>query len=183
MIGERPRPELRAHCSASLGTRIDDRDQLAALRLRVFLRVKAPEIAHPDDCGSDFLHGDAIMPAPMATTTPTPPAAARARALSDSYRALPPRVRRELIIYGVTLLAGLLGMPLLIWLAGNRVLGPYTHGQNLHAGPFALLGDFMLGLAHGSAVFWVVALGPAVLLLLLRVMIWLIRAIPSTRRG
>jgi hypothetical protein len=122
------------------------------------------------------------MPAPMATMTPTPPAV-RERALSDTYRALPPRVRRELIIYGVALLCGLLVMPLLIWFAGNRVLGPYTHGQNLHAGPFALLGDFLLGLLHGSAVFWAVALGPAVLLLLLRVMIRLIRAIPSARRG
>jgi hypothetical protein len=122
------------------------------------------------------------MPAPMATMTPTP-RAARERALSDTYGALPPRVRRELIIYGVALLCGLLVMPLLIWFAGNRVLGPYTHGQNLHAGPFALLGDFLLGLLHGSAVFWAVALGPAVLLLLLRVMIRLIRAIPSARRG
>jgi hypothetical protein len=123
------------------------------------------------------------MPAPMATTTPTPPAAARPRALSDTYRALPPRVRRELVIYGVALLCGLLGMPLLVWFAGNRVLGPYTHAQNLHAGPFALLGDFLLGLVHGSAVFWAVALGPAVLLLLVRVMVRLIRAIPSARRG
>jgi hypothetical protein len=122
------------------------------------------------------------MPAPMATMTPIPPAA-RERALPDTYRALPPRVRRELIIYGVALLCGLLVMPLLIWFAGNRVLGPYTHGQNLHAGPFTLLGDFLLGLLHGSAVFWAVALGPAVLLLLLRVMIRLIRAIPSARRG
>ncbi|HXW75622.1 MAG TPA: hypothetical protein VEK10_12490 [Steroidobacteraceae bacterium] len=119
----------------------------------------------------------------MATTTPTRPQAAPVRALADSYRALPPRLRRELLIYGVALLCGLLGMPLLIWFAGNRVLGPYTHGQNLHAGPFALLGDYMLGLAHGSAVFWVVALGPAVLLLLLRLTIRLIRAIPSARRG
>jgi hypothetical protein len=121
------------------------------------------------------------MPARMATTTPTPPAPARARSASDSHRALPPRVRRELIIYGVALLCGLLGAPLLIWFAGNRVLGPYTHGQNAHAGPFALLGDFLLGLVHGSAVFWVVALGPAVLLLLSRVMVRLIRAMPSGR--
>ena len=123
------------------------------------------------------------MPAPMPHTTPTPQAAtpAGARALSDSYRALPPRLRRELIIYGVALLCGLFGMPLLIWFAGNRVLGPYTHGQNLHAGPFALLGDFMLGLVHGSAVFWVVALGPALLVLLSRALLRLIRAIPTGR--
>jgi hypothetical protein len=120
------------------------------------------------------------MPAPMATSTPTPPAAtAPPRGLSASYRALPPRLRRELIVYGVALLFGLLGMPLLIWLAGNRVLGPYTHGQNPHAGPFALLADFFVGLIHGSAVFWAVALGPAVLLLLLRLFVTVVRAVPS----
>jgi len=121
------------------------------------------------------------MPAPMVTSTPTPPAAAapHSRGLSDSYRALPRRLRRELIIYGVALLIGLLGMPLLIWFAGNRVLGPYTHGQNPHAGPFALLADFFVGLVHGSAVFWAVALGPAVLLLLLRLFVKVVLALPS----
>ena len=64
--------------------------------------------------------------------------------------------------------SGSLLMPILIWVAGNRVLGPYTHGQDLHAGPFALLQDFFIGLVHGSAVFWAVALGPAVFVLLLR---------------
>ena len=88
---------------------------------------------------------------------------------------LPPRVRRELIVYGVALLFGLIGVPLLTWWGGNRVLGPYTHDQNTPAGPLALLGDFFSGLLHGSAVFWVVALGPAVLVLLVRLFIWLVR--------
>jgi hypothetical protein len=97
-------------------------------------------------------------------------------------RYVSPRVRRELIIFGVALLLGLLGMPFLTWYAGNRVLGPYTHGPNPHAGPFALLSDFFVGLLHGSAVFWVVALGPAALLLLLRLFILLVRALPPMRR-
>jgi hypothetical protein len=88
---------------------------------------------------------------------------------------VPPRIRRELIIYGALLLLGLIGVPLLIWVAGNRWLGPYTHEQNLHAGPFALLQDYFLGLLHGSAVFWVVALGPAALVLLARLFIRLVR--------
>jgi hypothetical protein len=88
---------------------------------------------------------------------------------------VPPRVRRELIIYGALLLFGLIGVPLLVWVAGNRWLGPYTHEQNLHAGPFALLQDYFLGLLHGSAVFWVVALGPALLVLLVRLFIRLVR--------
>jgi hypothetical protein len=44
-------------------------------------------------------------------------------------------VRRELIVYGVALLVGLIAVPLLTWWGGNRVLGPYTHDQNTHAGP------------------------------------------------
>ena len=92
-----------------------------------------------------------------------------------------PRLRRELIIYGALLLFGLLGVPLLVWVVGNRWLGPYTHQQNLHAGPLALLQDFLAGLLHGSAVFWVVALGPAALVLLVRLFITLVRAMPSAR--
>ena len=38
-------------------------------------------------------------------------------------------------------------------------------------GPLALLADFFIGLLHGSAVFWAVALGPAALLLLLRLFV------------
>jgi len=90
------------------------------------------------------------------------------------------RARRELIIFGIAFGCGLFLMPVLIWMVGNRVLGPYTHGQSLHAGPFALLGDFLVGLFHGSLVFWVVALGPALLLLIVRVLYALIRALPAT---
>jgi hypothetical protein len=81
----------------------------------------------------------------------------------------------------VLLLFGLIGVPLLTWMAGNRWLGPYTHAQNLHAGPLALLQDFFIGLLHGSAVFWFVALGPAALVLLVRLFIALVRALPSAR--
>ena len=76
----------------------------------------------------------------------------------DTYGTLP-RPQRELVIFGLALLCGLIVMPFLIWFAGNRVLGPYTHGQNAHA----------------------VALGPAVLLLLLRLFVALVRARPDPR--
>src|SRR5262249_3859696 len=159
-------------------------NQLASGGRGIFLRVKAPEIAHPDDGGSYFLHRNGIMPAPhveyapaMAPArpferTPTP-------ASHDDEEAPPlsPRGRRELIMFGAGLVFGLIGVPLLIWVGGNRVLGPYVHGQNLHAGPFALLQDFFLGLLHGSAVFWAVALGPAALLLLVRLFIALVRRV------
>jgi hypothetical protein len=106
----------------------------------------------------------------------SPPADAAPR--EDAGGGLPPWLRRELIIYAVALVCGLVLMPLLIWFAGNHVLGPYTHDQNAHAGPLALLGDFCVGLLHGSAVFWAVALGPAVLLVLLRLFVRLLRALP-----
>src|SRR2546423_13455042 len=98
------------------------------------------------------------MPPPPPPEGPAP--LERLAHLRDSYGALP-RAQRELVIFGLALLCGLIVMPFLIWFAGSRVLGPYTHGQNAHAGPFALAADFFLGLVHGSAVFWAVALGPA----------------------
>jgi hypothetical protein len=119
------------------------------------------------------------MATPPRTEQPDPPPE-RITQLRDSHVALP-GARRELIILAAALLWGLVPMPLLIWVAGNRVLGPYTHGQNTHAGPFALLADFFVGLAHGSAVFWAVALGPAVLLVLLRLFLRAVRAVPSAR--
>jgi len=98
--------------------------------------------------------------------------------LEDTAGGRPRWVRRELIIYGVALLVGLVLVPLLIWVGGNRVLGPYTHGASGHAGPWALLEDFFVGLLHGSAVFWAVALGPALFLLLLRLFVRLLRSLP-----
>jgi hypothetical protein len=123
------------------------------------------------------------MPPAMSSTPPSPHPASpeRLTRLRENYQALPPRARRELLVYGAALLAGLVLMPFLIWFAGNRVLGPYGHGQNPHAGPFALFGDYYVGLFHGSAVFWAVALGPAVLLLLGRLFLALVRSLPAGR--
>jgi hypothetical protein len=121
------------------------------------------------------------MPTPPRTE-PTEAPLERLTQLRDSYQTLP-RGRREVIILGAALLFGLLLMPLLIWAVGNRVLGPYTHGQNTHAGPFALLEDYFIGLAHGSAVFWSVALGPVVLVMLVRLFARALRGLPSARAG
>jgi hypothetical protein len=73
-----------------------------------------------------------------------------------------------LIIFGSAVLLGLVGVPLLIWVVGNRILGPYTHGSNLHAGPMALLGDFYEGLSKGWLSYWIVALGPLVIIVAAR---------------
>jgi hypothetical protein len=102
--------------------------------------------------------------------------------LRERYSGLP-RPQRAGVMYGAALLFGLLVMPFLIFVAGSRVLGPYTHGQNTHAGPLALLSDYFVGLAHGSAVFWVVAAGPAALLLLIRLSLALLRGLSGERSG
>jgi hypothetical protein len=73
-----------------------------------------------------------------------------------------------LIIVGSALLLGLVVVPLLIWVVGNRILGPYTHGNNLHAGPMALLGDFYEGLSKGWLSYWIVAAGPLVIIVVAR---------------
>lgn len=101
---------------------------------------------------------------------------------TDEPKALS-RTQRQLIILGAALGVGLFVMPLLIWLAGSRALGPYVHGDNPKAGPWALFVDYFVGLAHGSAVFWAVALGPAALLLLIWSLLALWRVLPQARSG
>ena len=70
---------------------------------------------------------------------------------------------RELVIFAVAAVVGFLIVPLLIWSMGHATLGPYNPG-----GPGRLLADFMSGLAHGSSIYWAVALGPYALTLLVR---------------
>lgn len=111
----------------------------------------------------------------MPTIPPIDALVARARGLT--------RTQRELIVFGAALAVGVLAMPLLIWLVGSRVLGGYAHGENPSAGPWSLFADYVVGLAHGSAVFWAVALGPAVLLLLVRGFLALWRVLPESRGG
>lgn len=92
---------------------------------------------------------------------------------------LDPRTRRELSLLGGALALGLLIIPLLIWLVGHRILGPYTHGDDRRSlGPLALYGDYLSGLGHGWLGYWAVALGPAVLLLAARLWLALLRRLP-----
>jgi hypothetical protein len=89
------------------------------------------------------------------------------------------RARREMVLFGGALALGLLVVPLLIWIVGHRTLGPYTHGDDPHGmGPLALYGDYFTGLAHGWLGYWVVALGPVVLLLLGRLWLAMLRRVP-----
>ena len=97
-------------------------------------------------------------------------------------------IRRELIIFGVALACGFIAVPLLIWVVGNRILGPYVHTQDPTAGtgPMRLMADFFAGLTHGSVIFWCVVIGPYVLLTLIRFLWACVRSPdlrPSSSRG
>jgi hypothetical protein len=74
-------------------------------------------------------------------------------------------VRRELLIGLIGALAGFIVAPLAIYGVGHAFLGSYNRG-----GAGKLLADFMSGLAHGSPIFWSVALGPYVMTLLVRLL-------------
>jgi hypothetical protein len=89
------------------------------------------------------------------------------------------RLTRELIFLGLALVLGLILVPLAIWAVGNRILGPYIHGTNPHAGPMALLGDFYYGLSQGWLTFWIVAVGPLAIILFVRGAIALLRYQPQ----
>jgi hypothetical protein len=72
-------------------------------------------------------------------------------------------VVRELLTVALCLGIGVLVMPCLIFAVGRLILGPYANG-NL----FALWRDFIAGLASGFAAPWFIALGPYLLVWVLR---------------
>jgi len=72
-------------------------------------------------------------------------------------------VWREVLTALTCLALGVLAMPCLIFAFGRIALGPYAHGSIL-----SLWRDFLIGLGDGSEAFWFIALGPYLLLLLLR---------------
>jgi hypothetical protein len=70
---------------------------------------------------------------------------------------------RELLLIAACIGIGVIVMPCLIFAVGRIALGPYAHGS-----VFALWRDFMIGLVSGSQAVWFIALGPYLLVLLLR---------------
>jgi hypothetical protein len=89
-------------------------------------------------------------------------------------------VRRELLVLAIALVFGFVLVPLAVWMVGNRILGPYTHGLEPAGGPMKLLGDFFEGLTHGSVIFWCVGLGPYCLIWFVRLFWGVIRYTPAT---
>jgi hypothetical protein len=76
------------------------------------------------------------------------------------------RMRFELIFASVWLGIGFFLLPALIFWVGVTLLGPYGEGQGAGMGTF--YGDFYGDLANGEVRAWSLALGPLVLITLLR---------------
>jgi hypothetical protein len=86
-----------------------------------------------------------------------------------SFRAQPP-VRRELLLLLVMLLVAVLILPTLVWLAGHVFLGDYLRSPaGGTGGPLALTLDFVAGLFSGSVGYWLMLVGPYVLVAAWRV--------------
>lgn len=101
------------------------------------------------------------------------------RIASPAASAGSPRLRRELLLFGGALAFGLAVIPLLIWIAGHWTLGPYTHGDTGPGyGPLTLFADYFSGLFRGSPGYWVVAVGPMLLLAAARLWLTLFRRFP-----
>ncbi|MDR2214905.1 MAG: hypothetical protein LBE59_03575 [Nevskiaceae bacterium] len=90
----------------------------------------------------------------------------------------------ELTTLALMLLVGLFVLPPLIWLAGHLTLGDYTrsYAGTPTGGPLALWIDFLRGLAAGSVGYWLVLLGPWVLLKWLQIAWAVIARAPAPAR-
>lgn len=83
---------------------------------------------------------------------------------------VPVSMRRELIVLAAALAFGAVAIPPLLWLAGSRALGPYAGG-----GLAAFFASFYRGLASGTFGFWMAALGPYLIALVVRALIGTVR--------
>lgn len=90
-------------------------------------------------------------------------------AISDTAQpASHSRVRFEVIFASVWLAIGLFALPALIYLVGVLMLGPYKPG----AGLMQFYTDFFGDLAAPTLRAWILALGPLVLITLIRLIFW-----------
>jgi hypothetical protein len=73
------------------------------------------------------------------------------------------KLRRSAGWLVAALLFGALPLPFLVYYTGTMTLGPYSHG-----GPLGFYGDFLASLARLQLSAWSLLLGPAALLLVVR---------------
>jgi hypothetical protein len=73
------------------------------------------------------------------------------------------KLRRSVGWLVAALLFGALLLPFLVYYTGTMTLGPYSHG-----GPLGFYGDFLASLARLQLSAWSLLLGPAALLLVVR---------------
>ena len=78
----------------------------------------------------------------------------------------PHRLRFELIAGSVLLALGLFAVPAVVYLVGIKMLGPYGEGSGL--GTF--YANFFADLASGTGRAWSLALGPLVVISLVRLL-------------
>jgi hypothetical protein len=81
-------------------------------------------------------------------------------------------IRRELLWVLIGLPVGVLLLPPLIGLLGSRVFGAYAGGNTRD-----LVDHFFRGLGHGEQAFWIVALGPYLAVLTVRLTAAAVRAV------
>lgn len=81
----------------------------------------------------------------------------------ESFLQKHPRLRRELYILGGGLAAGLILMPVCVYIVGTLTLGPYFSG-----GWVTFFLDLFKGLFRGWWAAWVLVLGPYALVMFLR---------------
>jgi hypothetical protein len=87
-------------------------------------------------------------------------------ALEQTALRVPISIRRELIVLAAALGFGLVAAPLLVWLAGSHALGPYAGG-----GLGSFLAAFYRSLASGTFGYWMIAVGPYLIALVVRAML------------
>jgi hypothetical protein len=94
--------------------------------------------------------------------------------MGDFNRSLS-RLQRELLILGIALFIGAVVVPAIIWLVGTFVFGKYAGGNSI----VSLYVNFFKTLAQGAQSFWLVLLGPYVLITVARVLVAVFRG-PSS---
>jgi hypothetical protein len=84
-------------------------------------------------------------------------------ALQQAVLRVPTPIRRELILLAAAFVFGLVAAPPLVWLAGSHTLGPYAGG-----GLGSFLAAFYRSLASGTFGYWMIAVGPYLIALVVR---------------